>query len=93
MSEAPYRTYLSHICVADPSNIILNLLICYIILYYIFFLTFYMLHYFNYFNYFLHYKYFYDSKATQAKYLTSLDVVFNDADVKSHYDHSNSERQ
>ena len=40
-----------------------------------------------------HLKYFHDSKANQAKYLTSLDVVFNDADVKSHYEFSNSERQ
>ena len=39
------------------------------------------------------FKYFYDSKANQAKYLTLLDVVFNDADVKSNYDLSNSERQ
>ena len=46
----------------------------------------------HYFNYFKHYKYFYDSKANQAKYLTSLDVVFKDADVKSYYDLSNSER-
>ena len=36
---------------------------------------------------------FINSKANQAKYLTSLDVVFNDADVKSYYDLSNSERQ
>ena len=42
---------------------------------------------------FEHYKYFYDSKANQAKFLTSIDVAFNDADVKSHYDLSNSERQ
>ena len=35
----------------------------------------------------------FNSKANQAKYLTSLDVVFNDADVKSNYDLSNSERQ
>ena len=55
-----------------------------------FFLNIHKLHYFN---YFYHYKYFYDSKANQAKYLTSLYVVFNDADVKSHYDLSNSERQ
>ena len=26
------------------------------------------------------------NQANQAKYLTSLDVVFNDADVKGHYD-------
>ena len=36
---------------------------------------------------------FYDSKANQAKYLTALDVVFNYADVKSHYDLNKSERQ
>ena len=36
---------------------------------------------------------FYDSKANQAKYLTSLDVVFNDADVKRHYYLSNRKRQ
>ena len=29
----------------------------------------------------------------QSTYLTSLDIVFNDADVKSYYDLSNSERQ
>ena len=58
-----------------------------------FFINVYKLLYFNCFNYFLHYKYFYDSKANQAKYLTSLDFVFNEADVKSHYDLSNSERQ
>ena len=57
-----------------------------------FLLNVYKLHYFNYFNYFQYYKYFYDSKANQDKYSTSLDVVFNDADVKSHYDLSNNER-
>ena len=58
-----------------------------------FFLNVYKLHYFNYFNYFQYYKYFYNSKANQAKYYTSLDAVFNDADVISQYDLSNSERQ
>ena len=53
------------------------------------FLNVYKLHCLNYFNT----KYFYDSKANQAKYLTSLDVVFNDADIQSHYDLSNGERQ
>ena len=57
---------------------------------YVFFLNDYKLHYFNYFNTI---NTFYDSKANQTKNLTSLNVVFNDAEVRSHYDLSNSERQ
>ena len=51
-------------------------------------LNVYKLHYFNYFNYFNSINTF-----MTVRHLTSLDVVFNDAYIKSHYDLNNSGRQ